>query len=178
MNSIENIVNGCVNNNKASQLEFYSLYSKDIYSVVFRITRDGAESKDIMQNSFIKIFKRIDTYQEKPNVIVYSLKRIAINASIDYLRKKKIRFIDDLENIPDVIDDVVDDENSDIKVHQIKTAMELLPNGVRTILILRIIEELSFEEIAQELDMRASTVRTQYVRARSKILSIIENEKR
>ena len=177
MSNIENIVRGCVENNKESQLEFYSLYSKDIYCVIFRIIQDCDETKDIMQNSFLKVFKRIDTYHNKPEAIIYSLKRIAINASIDYIRRKKIHFIDNIENIPDVVDEVIDEENNILKVEKIKKAMSFLPSGVRTILTLRIIEEFSFEEIAQELDMRASTVRTQYVRGRSKILSIIENEK-
>ena len=175
MKNIENIVQGCIENDKASQLEFYNLYSKDIYHTIYRIIQDSGEAKDIMQNSFLKIFKKVEAYKEKPKIIIYSLKRIAINASIDSLRRRKLSFMEELGNIPDMIDEEVDDEDIELRVSQIKEAMDLLPNGVRTILTLRIIEEFSFDEIAQQLEMKASTVRTQYVRAKSKILRIIGN---
>lgn len=178
MKNIENIVLGCIRNDRASQLEFYNLYSKDIYYTIYRIIQNSVEAEDIMQNSFLKIFKKIDTYKEKPQIIIYSLKRIAINASIDNLRRRKLSFIEDIEAIPEVIEDEIDYENTEIRANQIKEAMNSLPNGARMILTLRIIEELSFDQIAKQLELKPSTVRTQYVRAKSKILKIIRDEKK
>lgn len=177
MKTIENIVQGCIRNDRSSQLEFYNLYSKDIYYTIYRIIQNSAEAEDIMQNSFLKVFNKIDTYKEKSQVIIYSLKRIAINASIDNLRRRKLNYIEDIENMPDIIDEVAEIENTELRAIQIKEAMNSLPNGARTILTLRIIEELSFDEIAKQLKMKPSTVRTQYVRAKSKILKIVRDEK-
>lgn len=177
LNDIETIVIGCIKGSKRSQMELYDRCSQDVFLTAYRIVQLKDEAEDITQNSFLKIFDRIDRYRNSPKSVIYALKRIAINASIDFVRGRRVKFIDDISNIPDLCEDSVDYEDVDIKVAAIKNAINELPNGARMIVTLRIIEEYSFEDIAEQLQMKSSTVRTQYVRAKRKILTLLNYDK-
>lgn len=177
MIDIAKIVSGCIARNRVSQMELYDLYSQDVFLTAYRIVQLRDEAEDIVQNSFLKIFDRIEVYETSPKSTLYALKRIAINASIDFLRTRRLKFIDDITNIPDVCEDNIDYEDVEMKVVLIKSAISELPTGSRVIVTLRIIEEYSFEEIATQLHLKSSTVRTQYVRAKKKILTRLDYEK-
>lgn len=158
-------------------MELYDLYSQDVFLTAYRIVQLRDEAEDIVQNSFFKIFDRIEVYENSPKSTIYALKRIAINASIDFIRARRLKYIEDITNIPDVCEDGVDYEDVEIKAKLIKNAINELPSGSRLIVTLRIIEEYSFEEIATQLQLKSSTVRTQYVRAKKKILTLLNYEK-
>lgn len=177
MKSIEEIVEGCIKNNSLCQMEFYDQNFSWLLVVVGRIVGRCDEAEDIVQESFIKLFERIEKYKDAPKSAIYALRRIAINASIDCLRRRHVKFVDE-----DKADDLIVIENDDLerfdfKVEQVKRAIDVLPQGYRLIVTLRAVEQMEFEEIAKQLHITPSTVRSQYVRAKSKIVKMIEDEK-
>ena len=177
MIDIARIVSGCIAKNRDSQMELYDLYSQALFLTAYRIVQLRDEAEDIVQNSFLKIFDRIEIYESTPKSTIYALKRIAINASIDFVRARRLRFIDDVTHIPEVCEESIDYADIEMKVALIKNAINELPSGSRIIVTLRVIEEYSFEEIATQLQLKSSTVRTQYVRAKKKILTRLNYEK-
>lgn len=174
-NNIKNIVLRCVDDDQSAQMELYRLFSRQLYSTCYRMLQNEMEAEEVMQDSFLKVFDNISNYIESSEKLEYSLRRIAINGSIDILRRRKNIFID-IETIPDssTFDDPPDIEQTAKMVQEVKFAIETLPDIYRTIITLKLIEELSYEEIAQELNIKESTIRTQFMRGKEKIRNMIK----
>ena len=92
------------------------------------------------------------------------------------LRRRKLAFIDIEESRADDIEETeaLDEENILLKIEAIKKAMRLLPNGYRTVLSLFLFEGYDYEEIGGILNISGSTVRTQYHRAKQKLLHTLK----
>lgn len=161
---------------RAAQMQLYDLYSKELYNTALRIVRDSFAAEEIMQDTLIKLFKNPTPYLKEPQKLLYSLKRIAINHSIDWLRAKRVRF-EEIERLPrgqqlepDVeIEELYTEEN----LSRLNLAIISLPLGYQTILTLKIMEEMTTEEIAQKLKITPTTVRTQLHRAKQKLKELI-----
>ena len=99
---------------------------------------------------------------------------LAINASIDVIRRRRVLLVPIDDNLDCAEDVYGEEEEADISVEQIQQAIAQLPDGYRTIVNLRLIEEFSFEHIAQILGIAPSTARSQFVRARKKLEILIK----
>ncbi len=120
-------------------------------------------------------FGSIESFQYKSTFGAW-LKRIVINKSINHLRKKKIDMID-IDKTPVAYlpeEETLDEKEIQLKVEEVKKAVKLLPNGYRTVLSLYLFEGYDQEEIAEMLRISHATVRTQYMRAKQKLVSIIK----
>ena len=88
----QNIIDLCKQNNAKAQMQLYGLYCKAMFSVALRMVNDTFLAEEVMQKSFIKAFKKIDTYK---NEVAFGawLKRIVIHQSMDELKKKNADII-------------------------------------------------------------------------------------
>jgi len=177
LKDINNIINGCIAGNHSSQIELYDRYNKDLFLTSYRIVQNSGEAEDIMQDSFIKLFERIALYKDTPQMAISALRRIAINASIDRLRRKRLEFLEDMTTLSIVNEEDVDFESIEEQSNAIKKAIALLPKGARIVVTLKAVEGYTFEEIAEQLQITSSTVRSQYVRAKQRILNILKDGK-
>ena len=84
------LIERCKDNDQEAQFEIYKIYYKSMYNTSLRIVNDLMEAEDLMQESFLSAFRKIDTYKGNVSFGAW-LKRIVINKSIDYLRRKKIK---------------------------------------------------------------------------------------
>lgn len=161
---------------RAAQMQLYDLYSQKLYNTALRIVGDKFAAEEIMQDTLIKLFKNPTPYTKEPQKLPYSLKRITINAAIDWLRAKKIQF-EDIEKLPNNHHTPPDNEIEDIYTEEnlakLNTAIKSLPQGYQTILTLKIMEEMKTEDIAEKLKITPSTVRTQLLRAKQKLKELI-----
>ncbi len=155
--------------------ELYTKYSKAMYNTSLRIVNHTADAEDVLQESFLDAFEAIESFAYKSTFGAW-LKRIVINKSINALRKRKMEIIDiektSAVNIPE--DESLDEEELRFKVEEIKKAVKELPNGYRTVISLHLFEGYDQEEIAEILQISHATVRTQYMRAKQKLLSLIK----
>lgn len=168
----EQLIDRCCRHESAAQMELYSLLFRSAYGSSLRILRNASDAQEIVQESFLKIFKNIEKYRSG---LPYVLRRITINASIDLLRKRRVVFVEFSPHEDIAEQDSESLETVEADVQAIKKAIEQLPTGYRLALTLRLIEDLSFEEIAHELGISASTARSQYARARQKTVEILRN---
>jgi RNA polymerase sigma-70 factor (ECF subfamily) len=101
-----------------------------------------------------------------------------VNKSINVLRKRKLQTVDiDFTMAAEVPDEKGPDEQEiQYKVEEVKKAIQQLPDGYRTVLSLYLLEGYDHEEISQILKLAESTVRTQYMRAKQKLIHIIKTE--
>ncbi|MGF1922541.1 MAG: RNA polymerase sigma factor [Bacteroidia bacterium] len=166
------LVNDCRNGNRNAQFEIYKLYVNAMYNVALRIVSDEAEAEDVLQEAFLDAFSRIADFRQETTFGLW-LKQIVINRAINYLRKRKVEFvpIDDLEITEEAS---ADEEEVKLKVEAIKEAINELPDGYRVVLTLYLFEGYDHEEIAHVLKITENTSRSQYMRAKKKLNSLLE----
>jgi RNA polymerase sigma factor (sigma-70 family) len=167
----------CQANNDLGFTELYKKYAKRIYNSIHRIVSHTAEAEDILQETFVTVFNDLERLSNVINVEAW-LKRIAINRAISYIRKKKIEFTDLGFTELEAEKEYNEDENDifENKVEDIRTCIEQLPPGYKTIVSLYLFEQISQEEIATMLGISHNTVRTQYHRAKKKIISSLKDK--
>lgn len=167
----DTLIDRCHAGDSTAQMELYSLLFRSVYSSALRITHDTQSAEEITQDSFLKVFKDINKYRDR---LHFAIRRIAINGSIDLLRRRRVSFVE-FSSQSDVAEqeEPYDEEPVAQSVDDIKRAIEELPTGYRLAITLRLIEELSFEDIASELGITASTARSQFIRAKQKLIEIL-----
>lgn len=160
----------------AAQFELYKLYAKAMYNVAFRILNYQEEAEDVLQESFLDAFNRIVDFRQETTFGLW-LKQIVINKSITYLRKRKFEFVG-TEELADWPEEPACEDLSyqNLQVEKVRKAICLLPDGYRVVLSLYLLEGYDHEEIAHILKINENTSRTQYMRAKRKLISILEQK--
>ena len=176
----QDLLDGCKEGDQKAQFQIYKLYYKAMYNTSLRIVTDPMEAEDIMQEAFLSAFEKIDTYSGTVSFGAW-LKKIVINRSLDYLNKRKAVF-EDIESHVGIKDDSYEEtarnEDIDLRVEEVKGAIDRLPDGYRVILSLYLLEGYDHDEIAEILSVTSSTSRSQLSRAKQKLIMELKgNEK-
>ena len=165
----------CKQGSKKACYELYRLYSKAMLNVAFRIVGDIAEAEDVLQEAFLDAFNKVKDFRQETTFGLW-LKQIVVNRSINLLRKRKMDMVEledgQLDNIAE--EEADDDEDTMFKVAQVKEAMKQLPDGYRVVLSLYLLEGYDHEEIGQVLNISENTSRTQFLRAKRKLMDILK----
>jgi len=161
--------------NELAAFNIYKSYADAMYNTLLRLTNDAEVAKDLLQESFIKAFGKIEDLDE-PRAFGGWLKRIVVNIGLEYVRKKKYDF-KDIEDIEDIHDEeIIEDQIENEAIHQ---AIKSLPEGCRTVLSLHLFEGLKHKEIAEQLNITESTSKTQFRHAKKllkkKLEAVYEN---
>ena len=162
----DELLRGCLRKDRKCQELLYRKYAKKMYAICQGYVRDKSVAQDILQDSFVKVFLKIHTF-DPDNSLEGWVRRIVTNTAIDYFRqsKKLDQFIElEEQHSQEASDDAV---NKQINVDEILYYLELLPEGARVIFNLYAIEGYSHKEIAQRLDISEGTSKSQFSRARS-----------
>lgn len=165
------LITECKKGNQKAQLEIYKLYHKAMYNSDLRILKNQADAEDVMQDSFLDAFTRIQSLREEGSFGGW-LKKIVINNAMDFIRKQ----------VPtDEINDSLillteEQENSieeDCRLEDIKEGMKMIRDEYRIILSLYLFEGYDHEEIASIQNISYGLSRTRYSRARQSLLKAI-----
>lgn len=171
------LVEKCKQGDPGSFRKLYELYSKAMFNTSFRILNNVAEAEDVLQESFIDAFKHIHRFENRSSFGSW-LKQIVVNKSISALRKAKMLLVDidgtQVHELPQ--EDTVDEREIQLRVAEVRKAVAGLPDGYRTVLSLYLFEGYDHEEIAEILQIKETTARTQYIRAKQKLLAILKKE--
>lgn len=173
----QELIEMCLKGNDLGYTGLYNRYAKGIYNSISRIVAHTAEAEDILQETFCLIFGDIKKLQEIKSFEAW-VKRIAINRSISHLRRNKIAFTElgNNEFSDEAHQNEGEEEIFNCRVEDVRKSIEALSPGYRTILNLYLFEQMSQEEIAGMLGLSHSTVRTQYHRAKNKILLALKDK--
>jgi RNA polymerase sigma factor (sigma-70 family) len=144
-----------------------------MYSVSLRILGNAADAEDAMQEAFLNAFRNIDTYHGKVSFGAW-LRKITINRSLDYLKKRRIKFEE--VNERNAGEDEDETYVGEVDVKRIHKAIQALPDGYRVVLSLHLIEGYDHDEISHILNISNSASRTQYLRAKNKLRDILKNQ--
>ena len=166
----EELVELCKIGDPAGYTALYNRYAKEVYNTIWRLVNHTAEAEDLLQETFVSAFQSIERFEHTGGFRAW-VKRIAINKSISWLRKKKIRFTElDTANVHLSGEEGIDEEAFVFKVSSVANAIEKLPEGYRTIVQLHVFENMTHADIGDLLGLTNINVRIQYHRAKLKIL--------
>ena len=146
-----------------------------MFNTSLRIVNNVSDAEDVLQDAFVDAFKHLKDFRYNSTFGAW-LKRIVINKSISLLRKKKLSLVDiDSTQVADRGDtESVDEAAFEYKVEEVRKAIQSLPDGYRAVVSLFLLEEIPQEEIGVMLGISHNTVRTQYHRAKQKLIAILK----
>ena len=169
------LIKACQQNDLKAQMEVYLMYKDMLYNVSYRIIKNEYDAQDAVHDAFIKAFQNISKLENDLNLGPW-LKRIVVNCSLDFLRKrKKLAWLQDASRVPEKPEEQDIAETMTLKFDDVKKAIDTLDDKYRIIIVLYLIEDYSHKEIAQELGLKESTVRNQYVRGKRLLKLQLQN---
>ena len=159
------LVDGCRNQDRVAQRLLYERFAGKLFAVCKRYVKDPDEAADVLQDSFVKVFRHMDQFRFECPLDAW-LKRIAINTALKHLRKNK-----PFEHMTDVAD-VANflPQNADVlptlNYQYLLQLVQQLPTGCRTVFNLYALEGYTHLEIAALLGISEGTSKSQFFRAR------------
>jgi len=171
--------------------ELIRRYERPVFSIVYRMVRDRELAEDLSQDTFIKVLNHIDRYRPEFKFSSWLFK-IANNVAIDHLRRRQLDTVS-LDGAPNAqTQDAIDATRLEVAIEQesaldeiasrelggeIEQAIALLRPEYRACIMLRHVEDRSYEEIAATLDLPLGTVKTYIHRARHELRQSLEHLK-
>lgn len=174
--ALKNTLENCKVNDRKAQFELYKLYSKAMYNICLRMMKDEAEAEDVLQESFVKAFRNLGSYQYQATFGAW-LKRIVINTCITELKRRKLE-LSDVEDY-DIADTSAESSSEvELDIRGVKAAISSLPEGYRVIFNMYAVEGYDHQEIGEILNISASTSKSQYSRAKKKLREMLGGQRR
>lgn len=170
--TVLHLVEKCQQNDRKSQMQLYDLYCKAMYNTANNFVKDSSLAQDLMQESFIKAFKNINTFNGEATFGAW-LKRIVINNCLDHLKKQKLETIEINE---DVIAMTTDDNwnvQPEINLQEIYHCIELLPQKCKNVIKLYLLEGYDHQEVSQILNISEVASRSQLSRGKNKLKELL-----
>lgn len=165
------LVEKCKSGHQSSQHQLYSLYVDAMYNIGMRMLGNKEDAEDIVQDSFIDAFKNLTKFEYKSSFGAW-LKRIVINKSINQLKAKQVPVVPMGTHEYHLTEAPVEKVEA-IDIKKVKRGIEKLPTGYKRIISLYLIEGYDHTEIGDILSISTSTSKSQYHRAKKKLVEII-----
>lgn len=169
----EELIKLCVRGDTKAQSLLYQRFAAPMGRLCLRYISNAEEAREIIVEGFLKVFSKIEKfeYRGKDSLEVW-IRKIMINECLMHLRKRKVVFLNIVEN----------DQESEISVESELSAEEIvriisgLPDGYRIVFNLFVIEGYSHREISLMLGITESSSRSQLTHARQKLQQLLKNK--
>jgi RNA polymerase sigma factor (sigma-70 family) len=172
------LISQCKSGGNKAFKELYLRFAKTMLNICMRIVNNESEAEDILQESFLKAFQNISQFENEASFGSW-LKRVVINHSIDTIRKKKnITFV----SLDHTLEHPENDESGETgeevfyEIGSVRDCIQELPDGYRIVITLYLFEEYSHKEIAALLNISEGTSKSQYNRAKKKLVKLIKEK--
>ena len=143
--------------------------------VCLRYSNNEHEAEDLLQDSFIKAFKNIESYQNK-GALGGWLRKLTLNTALEQFRKNKnTNQTIELKEFNNYVDDTAIEK---LELEDLLKKIQLLPTGFRTVFNLYAVEGFNHREIGEMLNISDGTSKSQYSRARLLLRTMIEEEQK
>ena len=160
---------------KQAYAHIINKYKTPLYGTILRMTRNPHDAQDLVQEAFIKVYQQLEKYNGTGSFSSW-LYRVAINHCMDGFRKKRYQQSEIDEEM------VVNPNHPEViflkkeKNRQLERLIATLPEDERLIILLRYMNELSYDEISEMVDIPLSTVRNKLHRAKKKMRKTVKRE--
>jgi RNA polymerase sigma-70 factor (ECF subfamily) len=173
---LKEVVEGCIRGKRKYQKILFEMFYGKMLAVCYRYAKDQDEAQDMVQNGFIKIFKKLDVYNFEGSLEGW-IRRIMVNTAIDQIRKNKRDpfFIDDDQRIKNIEEEVPfseeDEYETKIKAETAIKAISELSPAYRLVFNMYVIEGFTHKEIANYLGISEGTSKSNLAKAKQKLRS-------
>ena len=157
-------------------------YQKKVYNTVLRLTGDSVQAEDLSQEVFLKIFRGLSSFRGESSFSTY-IYRVAANTAIDALRRREAPTVSlSAENeegeefelaLPDPGPLPVELLESRERRQAIRAAIDALPEHPRTVILLRELDGMSYQDIAKVMGLTEGTVKSRINRARARLRQLL-----
>lgn len=170
--SDSDLIDGCLQGDRRMQYELYQRFAPKMYGVCLRYAANAAEAEDILQEGFIKVFGKLDSFRREGSFEGW-VRRIFVNTAIEHFRKKSY-----LQPITDKEEGVYEAKNLSVldnlaEKDIIGLVQELSP-GYRTVFNLYVVEGYTHREIADQLGISEGTSKSQLSRAKLILQDLVQ----
>jgi RNA polymerase sigma-70 factor (ECF subfamily) len=173
--SIDELIQRCLAGDQDAWAQIVRQHWRKVFNIAYKFTGKHDEAEDLTQDVFLKIFKSLDTFDRRANFQTW-LVSVSRNLCIDHYRsvRKERETIDrdvdagELAPAAQVTSPIAALEQRD-RVNLLKKAMDQLPPTLRSAVLLRDIQELSYQEIADRLHLPEGTVKSRINRGRTEL---------
>jgi RNA polymerase sigma factor, sigma-70 family len=160
------LIAACREGKSWAQRRIYELYAPAMMSVCVRYVTDRETARDLLQDGFIKVFTKTDTYSGS-GAFAGWVRRIFVTTALEYLRQKDaLKQSENIDDFHNYIEDVDGSVLEKISADDLLACVARLSDGYRTVFNLYVIEGYSHNEIAGLLNISETTSRSQFMRAR------------
>lgn len=158
------LIEGCINGDRRMQEALYSRFSSKMYGVCLRYATNAAEAEDILQEGFIKIFKKIDTFRSEGSFEGW-IRRIFVNTAIEHFRRRKY-LMPVTEKEENTIEGKYISVLDELAEQDILSLVQDLSPGYRTVFNMYVVEGYTHKEIGDILGISEGTSKSQLSRAK------------
>lgn len=173
----KNIIEACKKGKDKARYELYQLYSKAMFNVCFRMMNNREEAEDMLQEAFTQAFLKLHTFRYESSFGAW-LKRIVVNTCINAINKKKVEIMYCEEVYQHDRAENAEEPELEYSVNDVRRAMEKLPEGGRMVFSLYLLEGYDHVEISQILNISESTSKSQFMRAKRRIVEVLKENNR
>ena len=171
----QRMITACINGKSWAQKQVYELYASAMLSVCVRYVTDRETARDILQDGFVKVFTKIDTYSGAGSFAGW-IRRIFVTTALEFLRQNDaLKQSESIDEHNYTIEDVNVSTLDKISANDLMTCISELPNGYRTVFNLYANEGYSHAEIATILHISENTSRSQFMRARKMLQKTVQS---
>jgi len=175
MLSTREIIEGCIKEDKNSQVVLYNTYSKKMLGVCYRYATDIMEAEDMLQEGFIKVFDNIAKYNFKGSFEGW-IRRIMVNNAINKIRAKKLNLKYTDEYNCDIEYEITEDTLDEINHTELLKLIDKLPIGYKMVFNMYAVDGYSHREISKKLNIKESTSRSQFHKGKKCLLGLIHKK--
>lgn len=162
--SDSDLIRGCMESDRRMQEELYRRFSPRMYAVCLRYAGNAEEAEDILQEGFIKVFKKLDSFRNEGSFEGW-IRRIFVNTAIEHFRRKKY-LLPVTEKEENTIEGKYTSVLDDLGAKDIMALVQQLSPGYRTVFNMYVVEGYTHKEIADQLGISEGTSKSQLSRAK------------
>lgn len=177
MNDENSLIEGCKKNEPSAYEALFRKYAGKMLAIARRYAKTNFEAEDLVQDSFIKIFQRINTFDNKGSFEGW-IKRIVVNTAITQYDKSKSEIsVDPTTDGIEVSDNQLEDIFAKLSNDDLVKILNELPNGYKLVFNLYVIEGYNHKEIGEMLNISEGTSKSQLFRAKAMLQKLFERYK-
>lgn len=166
------LISGSAKGDRKSQRALYDLYAGKMMVVAMRYSKSTLEAEDILQESFIKVFRSIKKFR-RDSSLYYWIKRIVVNTALNHNRSKLYLYpMVDVQELQGMADKELTVSN--LNYQELLELVQELPTGCQVIFNLYAIEGFTHKDIAEQLGITVGTSKSQYARAKELLRAKLE----
>ena len=171
----KDLIRRCLRGREDAQRALYERELPSTYSLVLRLTGNRADSEDLVQECFLRVFTELHTFRGEAGLSTW-IKRIAVNLTLNHLKRLRRLQIVPVEerHLPP---DPVRLSTAGIDPRTLHTAIAALPQGCRIVLTLHLLEGYPHAEVADYLGISVSTSKSQLWRAKQLLRTALQDKR-